>query len=163
MPDHVADRDADPVVVDVDHVVPVAADVQLLRARAVTGRDADAALLRERTGQQALLQRRGHRVLELVELCPLERLGGEGRDGAHRRTLPGLDPGAALDLEAHDTDHGPARIEQGQAREPSAALVRRTSDTRIGPVEALEGLEPDLSAFPGRVRRGRRRVERQML
>ena len=87
LPDDVADRDRHPVLVQLDHVVPVAARLDALCAGQVPGVQQEARELRQPLRQQAALQRLGHPVLGPVEPGPIQRLGALLGQREQRRPL----------------------------------------------------------------------------
>jgi hypothetical protein len=116
--DDVADRDADPIGTDLDHVVPIAAHVEFLGAGAVAGRDGDPRVRWERTREQALLEGGRDRVLQLIELRTFERLGAERDDRSERGPLTPGDRSVRRQLQRHDTDRASSRIEHGRHPNP---------------------------------------------
>ncbi len=103
--DNVADRDADPAVRQLEHVIPVAAD--LVARRQVAGRDRDAHRLYRALGQQASLQHSGDPVLVLERRVQPRALDARGRAGGsdleHREvTLDELPRGQRADVQDAD-------------------------------------------------------------
>ena len=163
VPNHVPDRDPDPIVADPDHVVPIPTDVELLGARPVSRGDGDPWVRRKRTGEETLLQGGGHRMLLLVELCAFESLRAERDDRAERGALTLADRPARGELQRHDADRAPSRVEEGEASGSATVLLAGPFEPRIRTIEALERVEPDLASLPDRVRRGEPQIERQRL
>ena len=104
---HVADDQRGPPAAELDHVVPVAADLGALDAGAVVGRDLEVVEVEALLGQQAALQLVGDRVLARGRL---------GVGGRHREGLLG---GPALG----DVLHRPAQPDP-------VALARRAPPRR---------------------------------
>jgi len=84
---HVADDDGGAVGVDLNDVVPVAADVGALGPGQVAHRVPGAGQVGQGRGQQRLLKVCGERPLGLVEQSSLERLGGQPGEGDQGRAL----------------------------------------------------------------------------
>ena len=138
--DDVADDDADPVVAEVDHVVPVAADLELVPAREVAHGRVDPLDLGQPAREDALLQRHGDLVLPLVDHHPLEHerraVGGEGEQ--LDIVLAEEVDGAAADV--HDAQHA-AADGQRHADQRAAALAQvAADDLRILQVADVAGL-----------------------
>jgi hypothetical protein len=74
--DHVADGERDPVVVEQEDVVPVAARLDLGRGQ-VAGRQRQPVVFGQRAGEQALLQDGGDAALAVGVDGPLQGLRGQ--------------------------------------------------------------------------------------
>ena len=98
-------------------------------------------------------------MFQLVKLCTFEGLRAERHDRTERGTLTLADRPAWSELQRHDADRAPRRVEQGEAPEPATVLLARPVEPRIRTIEVLERVEPDLASLPNRIRRWEPLVE----
>ena len=163
---HVADHEEEAAVVEADDVVPVAADVDALDPGDVADPELDALDVGQVLGQQAVLERVGHRALvgeqarvlgrDLLQLAgqvlgplapshePLgQRGGGDRDDDARDREEPrevGEEP--AAEVRAGREHHGELRVAEGHRLRHLAALGQpvttgaRRDEMRTVPVRA---------------------------
>ena len=125
VPDDVADRDRDAVVVDRDEVVPVAARLGVGAAREVARRRRPAGRAGELARQQAALQHLGHLVLDGVQPGPVQRLRALARHRADDRALAGAHARRGRGERQPDRADRPAR--------PTATARRRRTAARPRP------------------------------
>ena len=153
--DHVADDEGDAAMLEVDDVVPVAADVHTDRAGQVAGGEGDAADRREPLRQDAPLHGLGDRAFGLVAPGSVERLPAL----AHERDEP-LAVGVGKRT-ARRSPHG-ERAASDRVRHPAVGARRRTAGphrdrdrSRSGSRDLAVGcLEPDRGNDRQRARPG---------
>jgi hypothetical protein len=163
---HVPERQYDGAVREAEHVVPVAADVDVHTAGLVVGADVQPVHLGQRVRHQAALELLGVGVLHLVGEAPADRLGDLGGERCQERVL--LRGQVEFDVEGQqeapdaagihhqrDGDHAlraePA-LPQHQGREPLLDLGHVAQEDRLARadrpheryvVEAVDGAPAD--------------------
>ena len=153
MPDDVADDHRDPVLVDRQQVVPVAARGDADGAGQVAGGDPEPGQRRQRRGEQAALQDVRHVVLGLVQPRPVQRLGALPGQRQHRGALLRGEGRPPVGEPQHDRAGGPGRAAERERHGDERAGVRPAA---VPPAALPQGL-----AGAGRVRRGVTGVQRQ--
>ena len=141
--DHVADDEGDAAVVEMDDVVPVAADVDTDRAGQVAGGEGDAADRREPLGQDAPLHGLGDRAFGLVAPGPVERLPAL----AHERDEPfavGVGERTGSTISARRARRSRSRASSSRRR--SSPAVRSASQIAIGAAAAAGISSSDASS-----------------
>ena len=167
-PDHVADRDREPMRTERDHLVPIAAHLEVFGARLVASGDGEAGGLRHLLGQETALQDARDLLLLTEEAGAVHGLRCLCR---HRgdRALQFLTGTGRLERQVHEADR-PRFVEQrhGHPHERRRGVVDRLRIARAPLLEVPDAhdtarrdrvvtrpRDPHLDA-PGRVERIRR-------
>ncbi len=148
----VADHDGHVVGPDPDEVVEVAPDVHALGARQVAGADLQARNVRQRTGQQALLEALGEAELGVVQPGAVQGLGDQSTERG--------EDGAFLEIEVVRLGEGqhagadqPSRGHQRQIG-PGGHPVLGLPAARVEPLQLCTGLEVRRHGVGGRLDAG---------
>ena len=112
--DDVADHDGDPVGVEEERVVPVAADLQRVDRRPVARRQPEPRVVGHAAGQHAVLQGGGDAALLVVQPGPLEGQAGLLAEGLQQPELLGVGRAGCAEPQGQHAERPVERDERRQ-------------------------------------------------